>query len=76
MKNLLFVTSSLFGPQSKSTQVATEFVSAWKAANGPVRIIHRDLGSVPHLTVEHLGAWTTAPDQSSELQQAIAPIST
>lgn len=74
MKNLLFVTSSLFGQDSKSTQIAAEFVSAWKAANAPARIIRRDLAQdgVPHLSLEHFGAWTTAPDQRSERQQAIA----
>lgn len=74
MKNLLFVTSSLFGQDSKSTRIAAEFVSAWKAANGPARVIHRDLGngSVPHLTSDHFAAWTTAPADRSERQQAIA----
>jgi len=72
MKNLLFVTSSLFGQDSKSTQIASEFVSSWKAANGPARIIHRDLGSVPHLTAEHFGAWMTVPGERSERQHTIA----
>ena len=74
MKSLLFLTSSLFGEDSKSTRLAGEFVSAWKVANGPVRIIHRDLANdeVPHLTGEHLAAWMTAPGQRSERQQRIA----
>src|SRR5207302_9152863 len=72
MKNLLFVTSSLFGQESKSTRIASEFVSSWKAANGPARIIHRVLGSVPHLTADHFGAWMTAPGERSERQHTIA----
>ena len=74
MKNLLFVTSSLFGQDSRSTRIATEFVSAWKAANIPARVVRRDLAqdAIPHLNLEHFGAWTTAPDQRSERQQAIA----
>lgn len=74
MKNLLFLTSSLFGDDSKSTQVAGEFVSAWKAANGPARIVQRDLAgsAVPHLTGEHLAAWMTAPADRSERQRTIA----
>lgn len=74
MKTLLFLTSSLFGEDSKSTQVAAEFVSAWKAANSPNRIIHRNLasGSVPHLTGEHLAAWMTAPADRTERQNSIA----
>jgi FMN-dependent NADH-azoreductase len=74
MKNLLFLTSSLFGDDSKSTQIAAEFVSAFKAANGPTRVVHRDLanGGAPHLTGEHLAAWMTAPTERSERQRQIA----
>jgi FMN-dependent NADH-azoreductase len=73
MKTLLFLTSSLFGQDSRSTQVASEFVSAWKAANSPARVIHRDVANdVPHLTGEHLAAWMTAPTERSERQQAVA----
>lgn len=73
MKTLLFLTSSLFGENSKSGQVAGEFVSAWKADNLASSVILRDLAStVPHLTGEHLGAWMTAPAERSERQQALA----
>jgi FMN-dependent NADH-azoreductase len=30
MSNVLFVTSSLFGEQSKSRQVAAQFLEAWR----------------------------------------------
>lgn len=73
MKTLLFLTSSVFGDNSKSTQVAAEFVSAWKAANPAARTIHRDLAkSVPHLTGEHLATWMTAATDRSERQHAVA----
>lgn len=73
MKTLLFLTSSAFGEKSKSTQVAGDFVSAWRAANPSARTIHRDLANgVPHLTGEHLAAWMTEPTQRSERQQASA----
>src|ERR1700686_4290303 len=72
MKNLLFVTSSLFAQDSKSPQIAPEFVSSWKAANGPARVVHRDLGGVPHLTGEQFGAWMTAAGERSERQHTIA----
>ena len=70
MKNVLLVTSSLLGEDSKSTKIATEFVTAWKASNGAARIVHRDLGSVgiPHLTGEHMAAWMTAHQERSERQ--------
>ena len=72
MKNLLFVTSSLFGQDSKSTRIASEFASSWKAGNGPAKVIHRDLGDVPHLTGEQFGAWMTAPGDRSERQHLVA----
>ena len=72
MKNLLLVTSSLLGEDSKSTKIATEFVTAWKAANGPARLVHRDLaGGVPHLTGEHMAAWMTAHQERSERQRLL-----
>ena len=76
MKNLLFVTSSLFGQDSKSTQIASEFVSSWKAANGPARIIHRDLGSVPHLTAEHFGGSADAAIAVPTTAPATTPAAT
>jgi len=74
MKNLLFVTSSLSGSDSKSTKVGAEFVAAWQAAHGPARVINRELGQgvVPHLTGEHLKAWMTTPDERSARQQLLA----
>ncbi|HLY04797.1 MAG TPA: FMN-dependent NADH-azoreductase [Rhizomicrobium sp.] len=73
MQTLLFLTSSLFGENSKSTQIAGEFVSAWQVTNPKARVVHRDLANtVPHLSGEHLAAWTTAPADRSERQQAVA----
>jgi FMN-dependent NADH-azoreductase len=69
MKTLLLVTSSLFGPKSKSTEIASEFVSSWKAANGPARVVHRDLGGVPHLTGEQFGAWMTAAESEPLIEE-------
>ncbi|HEX4079559.1 MAG TPA: NAD(P)H-dependent oxidoreductase [Rhizomicrobium sp.] len=74
MKNLLYVTASLSGPDSKSGQVGAEFVSAWQAANGPVHTVHRNIGdgAIAHLRGEHLKAWMTPPDQRSQREQALA----
>lgn len=73
MKNLLYVTASLSGPNSKSGLIGTEFVATWQAANGPAHIVRRDLGTggVPHLTGEYLKAWTTAPEQRSDRERAL-----
>lgn len=73
MKNLLYVTASLSGPNSKSGLIGTEFVAAWQAANGLAHIVHRDLatGAVPHLTGDLLKARATAPEQRSDSEQAL-----
>jgi len=74
MKSLLFVTASLSGANSKSAQLGEEFVEAWQAANGPARIVRRNLGdgTIPHLGGEHLKAWMTSPEQRSAREQALA----
>lgn len=73
MTNLLLLTSSLSGADSKSSQVATEFVAAWQAAHGPARIVHRELGhGIPHLTAEHMKAWMTAPGERSARERELA----
>ena len=73
MKNLLYVTASLSGPNSKSGLIGTEFLTAWQAANGPAHIVHRELGAgnIPHLTGEHLKAWATPPEQRSDREHAL-----
>jgi FMN-dependent NADH-azoreductase len=74
MKNLLYVTASLWGPNSKSGLVGGEFLSAWQAANGPAHIVHRDLGTgaIPHLSGEHLKTWMAPPDQRSDREHTLA----
>src|SRR5579863_10013783 len=72
MSNLLLVTSSLFGDQSKSRQVATEFVDAWRGAHPNTAVVERELtpDSMPHLTLDALGALMTPAAQRSTAQSA------
>ena len=62
--NLLFVSSSLFNGQSKSREVAGEFISGWRAANPHGRVVERALApaNIPHLSGETLAALGKAPD--------------
>jgi FMN-dependent NADH-azoreductase len=73
MTNLLYITASLSGPNSKSGLIADEFLKAWQAANGAAHIEHRDLGAgaVPHLSGEHLKAWATPPERRSDSEIAL-----
>lgn len=70
MKNLLFISSSLSGGESKSDHVARELI----AALGHARVSERRLGdgAIPHLTGEYLQAVMTAPGDRSPRQYALA----
>jgi FMN-dependent NADH-azoreductase len=72
MSKLLLVTSSLFGDQSKSSQIAHEFVEAWLAAHGGTEVVERALTAdgIPHLTLDALTALLTPSEQRSTEQSA------
>lgn len=58
MSNLLFVSSSLFDTQSKSTEVARDFIATWKQKNPGAQVVQRALtpANIPHLASETLVA--------------------
>jgi FMN-dependent NADH-azoreductase len=72
MSKLLLVTSSLFGTQSKSAQIAGEFVEAWRGAHRGTQVVERALAAdrIPHLTFDALSALMTPPEQRSAEQSA------
>jgi FMN-dependent NADH-azoreductase len=72
MSKLLLVTSSIFGEQSKSTQLAGEFVDAWRRAHPDTDVIERALtpDSIPHLSLQAVGARMIAAEQRSAEQGA------
>jgi len=72
MSKLLLVTSSLFGDQSKSTQLAGEFVQAWHRTHPGTTVVERALTaeSIPHLSLGALGALMTPAEQRSSEQHA------
>jgi FMN-dependent NADH-azoreductase len=74
MSRLLFVTSSVFGRQSKSRQIGAEFVAAWGKAHPGTAVVERDLTpeTMPHLTQEAIAAWSLPEDQRSPRQREIA----
>lgn len=74
MSKLLFVTSSLFGEQSKSRLVAEELLSAWTAGE-KVEVVRRDLAAepLPHVDAELLTALGKSPgDRSPQEAAAVA----
>jgi FMN-dependent NADH-azoreductase len=72
MSKLLLVTSSIFGDQSKSTQLAGEFVQAWRRTHPGAAVVERALTpeSIPHLSLNALGALMTPAEQRSSEQHA------
>jgi FMN-dependent NADH-azoreductase len=74
MNKLLFVTSSVFGLDSKTRQIGTEFVSAWSQAHSGTAVVERSLhqDSMPHLTQETITAWSLPAEKRSPRQSEIA----
>lgn len=75
MSNLLLITSSLFGDQSKSTQIANEFVDTWRRVHPDTVVTRRELTptSMPHLSLDALGAlMTPAERRTAEQAQSVA----
>ncbi len=73
--NLLFVTSSLFEGQSKSREIAGEFIAAWKHQNPAGAVVERALApsNIPHLSSETLAALGKTPAaRTGEEQAAVA----
>lgn len=76
MQTILQLNASLFGENSQSSRLASEFVQALRnlAKPGPgVSVIQRDLASqpVPHLTAERFQALNTPVDQRTLDQQRV-----
>ncbi|MCB1943583.1 MAG: NAD(P)H-dependent oxidoreductase [Candidatus Accumulibacter sp.] len=73
MKALLQLNTSLFSTAGQSSQLADQFVAAWRANNPDARVIARDLASkpLPHLDAERFLAYTARPDDRSPRQQAL-----
>jgi FMN-dependent NADH-azoreductase len=77
MSKLLFVTSSLFGAESKSRQIALEFIEAWRTAHPATLVTTRDLnaGTMPHISLDTLGALMTPAEKRTRDQQAAVDFS-
>lgn len=75
MGKLLFVTSSIFGSDSKSRQLGQAFVDKWLAQHPGTSVIERDLAAepLPHITGATMGAiFTPAEKRSPEQSEAVA----
>lgn len=70
MTQVLFVTSSLSGSQSKSRAFGGEVVDALRRANPQTEVVSRDVTSanIPHLSMETLAALAQKPEQRTPEQ--------
>lgn len=75
MKTLLQINASLFSGHGQSTQLNSEFVSAWQGANPQGEVVVRDFAAepIPHLTAERFQAFLAKPEgRTAEQQQVVA----
>lgn len=77
MQTLLYITSSLFGDQGKSSQLTRTFVENLRAVNPDLSVIHRDLSKepVPHLDSQGIAAFSTPAEERTAEQRAVADLS-
>lgn len=71
MTQLLYISSSIFGDEGQSTQLANRLVDHLLSPGG-VQLIRRDLDAdpVPHLNAERFRAFTTPPAERTPAQAA------
>ena len=66
MSNVLLVTSSIFGDNSKSRQVALDIVQGLRNADAGARVTVRDTNGIPHFSGEMLSALMTPAKEQTE----------
>ena len=73
MKNLLQINASLFADGGQSSQLANQFVSAWRSNNPSAQVKQHHLANepVPHLTAERFQAFLSKPETRTAEQQAV-----
>jgi FMN-dependent NADH-azoreductase len=72
MSNILFVTSSLFGDNSKSREVGLDIVARLRDADPGASVTMRDTNSIPHYSGELLSALMTPEEQRNPHQAKTA----
>src|SRR5438309_2426002 len=78
MTTLLQINASINDANSQSSQLADQFVAAFRTRNPEANVVVRNVAAaepVPHLTAERFGAFITKPEQRSAAQQAVVAYS-
>ena len=69
MSNVLLVTSSIFGENSKSRAVAHDILERLEAADPSARVTVRETNAIPHFSGELLSALMTPAEKRDAAQQ-------
>jgi FMN-dependent NADH-azoreductase len=77
MTTLLQINTSINAAGGQSSQLAEQFVAAYRQRHPLAQIVQRDVAAdpVPHLTAERFGAFIAKPEQRSAAQQAVVEYS-
>ena len=71
MTTLLQINASINNDNGQSSQLANQFVAAFRASHPEATVVVRDVAAaeaVPHLTAERFGAFITKPEQRTPAQ--------
>ncbi len=78
MTTLLQINASIHKDSGQSSQLANQFVAAFRRSHRTACVVVRDVAaseSVPHLTAERFGAFLTPPEQRTAAQRAVVAYS-
>ena len=78
MTTLLQIKASISHDQGLSSQLANNFVAAYRKSHPDAKVLVREVASaepVPHLNGERFGAFITKPEERSEEQHAVVAYS-
>jgi FMN-dependent NADH-azoreductase len=77
MATLLHISSSIFGTDGQSSQLADRYLQQWKAAHPAGNVVVRDVvaDAVPHLDGARAGAFFTPEEARTEEQQSFVDYS-
>jgi FMN-dependent NADH-azoreductase len=78
MTTLLQINASLNNGNGQSSQLANQFVAAYRRRHRGAKIVERDVAAaepVPHLNAERFGSFITKPEERSAAQRAVVAYS-
>ena len=78
MTNLLQINTSIYNGSGQSSQLARQFVAAYRASHPNTEVRVRDVAAaefVPHLDAERFGAFIAKPEERNSAQQAVVDYS-